>query len=122
MASEMKNYPKGQLSIGAGTLRQVNNISMSITNNAQLKHTNAASPSGSVTGHNETSGSFDSIVDEGGLERNYIDALKRGSKLNARLKIPGTTLNADIVLSAADIEAPSDDAVAFNITYIGRLN
>ena len=114
--SDIKSYPRGAVSLGNGDLIQVTNLSWSQTNNASLKHTLAQSPSGKVLGNKEVTGSFTSIIDEDGPERDYFVRVDSGEEVNMRFKLPGgITKNFVGLLNTLDGSIPLDDAVEFTV-------
>jgi hypothetical protein len=121
--SDIKSYPRGAVSLGNGDLIQVTNLSWSQTNNASLKHTLAQSPSGKVLGNREVTGSFTSIIDEDGPERDYFVRVDSGEEVNMRLKLPGgITKNFVGLLNTLDGSIPLDDAVEFTVNFMGRFS
>lgn len=120
--SELKLYPRGQLSFGPGDMAQVTSVRMSFTNSGKLKHTLKKSPSGKVLGNKEVSGSFDMEIDEDGPEREVFDRIRTGSDVNLRLKIPKVTKNIVVFLTSVDLDIPLDDAVKFTVNYLGKMS
>jgi hypothetical protein len=75
-----------------------------------------------VYGNEETTISFDAVVDENGPERDYLTMMKKKQVKQIRLKIPGETMTINGCVSDRSVEMPLDDAVKFSITFIGSLN
>lgn len=119
--SEVPVYPRGQVSLGAGDLVQVTDVSFDYTNNGQLKHTLKKSPSGKTFGNKELSGSFTVIVDEDGLERDYFARVESGEEVNMRLKIPQLTKAIVGALSGISGSIPLDDAVELTVNWFGKF-
>lgn len=119
--NELRQYPRGQLAIGNGTLQQATLARFSYTNNGKLKHTLRNSPSGFVLGTRECSGSFDLEIHEDGPEREVFDAIQNGELKNFRFKMPTITKTIEGIYVSVDVEAPLDDAVKFTVNFIGKL-
>lgn len=120
--SELKVYPRGQISFGPGDLVQAINVTFTSTSNAKLVHTLKKTPSGVVLGNREFTGKFDTVIDEDGPEREYFDRVRAGQRVTARLKLPGNvTKVSEIVLTSIDGEMPLDDSVKLTVNFIGVL-
>ena len=120
MADKTELYPRGQISMGAGDLVDVTNVSFTYTHNAKSKTTLKRPFAGVVLGAEEFTGKFDSIVPAAGLERDYFARVKSGEVVNARLKLPGLTLGTDVVLVSIDGEMPEDDACKLTVNFVGK--
>lgn len=121
MSDAFPNYPRGGIAMGNGDLVQVTNVKGKYTNGAKLKHSIKKTPSGYTLGHREVSGTFETEVPEGGMERDWWDLVRNGTVKQVRIKFPGTTKALDIVCSDLDFELPSDDAIKKTIGFIGQL-
>lgn len=118
---EYQVYPKGQISYGpGGLLRQVTNVTVMYTRNRKNVHTLASSPSGYSNGLRELSGTFSIVVPKSGFERDYFADLDNDVANQARLSIPGTNIVFLCVLSQAQITAPTDGEVQFQVDWIGK--
>jgi hypothetical protein len=115
-----KIYPRGYIAMGSGDLLQVTNVKIDHVNNAKQVHTIRQKGAGITMGVEETTVSFDSVVDEDGPERDFLKQLKKGSFKQIRIKIPGETITINGTVSALSKELPLDDAIKFSITYIGH--
>jgi predicted secreted protein len=115
-----KKYPRGFIAMGNGDLIQVPNIKVDHKNNAKQVHTIRKKGAGIVMGVEETSVSFDAVVDGNGPERNYMKMLKTGEIKQLRIKIPGETISVNGVVSDLSKELPLDAEIKFSITFIGH--
>ena len=115
-----KLYPRGFIAMENGDLIQVTNIKVDHVNNAKQVHTIRKKGAGIVFGVEETTVSFDSVVDEEGPERDYLGMLKNGELKQIRLKVPGDTISVNGAVSALSKELPLDDTIKFSITFIGN--
>jgi len=113
-------YPRGQISMGAGDLVDVTNVSFTYTHNAKSKTTLKRPFAGVVLGAEEFTGKFDSIVPAAGLERDYFARVQSGEVVSARIKLPGLTLGVDVVLVSIDGEMPEDDACKLTTNFVGK--
>lgn len=121
MAAEpQKKFPRGFIAMGNGDLIQVTNIKVDHVNNAKQVHTIRKKGAGIVMGVEETTISFDAVVDEDGPERDYLKLLKSGEIKQLRVKIPGETISVNGVVSALSKELPLDAEIKFSITFIGH--
>jgi len=120
--SEIKFFPRAQISMGAGDLVQVTSFSYSYTNNAKLKHSLKRSPSGKTLGNKEVSGKFHMEIDEDGPERDVHARIDTGEEVNLRFKLPSYTKNFVGLLSSVDVEGPLDDAVSFDVAFLGKFS
>jgi hypothetical protein len=120
--NELFEYPKGQCSFSpGGRLRQCTNVRLRIANGAKLKHSLAASPSGVVFGVRDLSGTLTVEIPKAGSERDYVDAVNKGTRKQMRVEIPGNGIVCEVVCTEADINVPLDDAVSVSVSFIGKL-
>jgi hypothetical protein len=120
--NEQLAYPRGQMSMGpGGRLLQVTDVQMQYTNSAANQHTLARTPSGTFTGNREMAGSFNVIVDEKGVERTYLDAVKSGKRRQARLEIPKSNIVLDVVIGSAAIGISTNGPVTYSCGFVGKL-
>lgn len=115
-----KVFPKGQIALGNGTLKQVTNIRHRITNNGKLIHTLARSPAGTFKGNIDTELSFDAYVDEDGYERDYFRDVVEGRIKQFRIKVPGETIAVTGINTERSVEIQTDDGVKYSVSGIGR--
>lgn len=118
---ELKKFPRGQLSFGAGDLTQVTNVDVDATNGAKVKHSLKRNPSGIVIGNKEVTVTFDSEIDEDGMERDYYLRWESGETVNLRLKVPQLTKAFVGVISNVKASGPLDDAVKVSVTAVGKF-
>lgn len=119
-AEPQKKFPRGWIAMGNGDLMQVTNVKIDHTNNAKQVHTIRRKGAGITLGVEETSVSFDAVVDEEGCERDYLKMLKQGQIKQLRAKVPGETLTITGTVSALSKELPLDSEIKYSITFIGR--
>jgi predicted secreted protein len=119
-AEPQKKFPRGWIAMGNGDLIQVTNVKIDHTNNAKQVHTIRRKGAGITLGVEETTVSFDAVVDEDGSERDYLKMLKQGQIKQLRVKVPGETLTISGTVSALSKELPLDSEIKYSITFIGR--
>lgn len=120
--SELKQYPRGQIAIAGGDLQQTTNFEYDYTNNAKLVHTlRKAAPSGFVMGNQAIAFSGSMVVDEDGPEFKLFDAVKRGTPLVMRAKMPGLTHGINGVINSAKVRFTLEDGVQIDYAGIGSL-
>jgi hypothetical protein len=120
MPEEQKIYPRGQIALGSGDLIDVTNVKHDITNNAKQVHTIRQKGAGITLGTEESTVSFDIVVSEDGLERDWYNLLKKGEISQVRLKIPGETITVNGAVKDIGTELPLDDAIKVSVTFIGH--
>jgi len=119
-AEPQKKFPRGWIAMGNGDLMQVTNVKIDHTNNAKQVHTIRRKGAGITLGVEETTVSFDAVVDEEGSERDYLKMLKQGQIKQLRVKVPGETLTITGTVSALSKELPLDSEIKYSITFVGR--
>lgn len=119
-AEPQKKFPRGFIAMGNGDLIQVTNVKIDHTNGAKQVHTIRRNGAGISLGVEETTVSFDAVVDEDGSERDYLKMLKQGQIKQIRVKVPGETLTITGTVSALSKELPLDSEIKYSITFIGR--
>lgn len=120
--TNLLRYPRGQIAV-AGDLRQATDAEFTFTNNAQLRHTlrNTDGPAGVVQGNKEVTGSINTIIDETGTERDWLDFAKTLEGKNFQFKTPLATTVIEGVVQTATVRLVLDNAVEINVQIIGAL-
>lgn len=118
--ADVKFYPKGFVAMDNGDLVQVTSVKIDTSNNAKQIHTIRRKGAGITLGVEETTVSFDAVVDEEGVERNFFRRLQSGEIRQLRIKLPGETRTVDGVVKDESLELPLDDAVKYSIVFIGK--
>lgn len=121
MADEQKIYPRGRIALESGDLIDVTNVKIDHTNNAKQVHTIRQKGAGITMGVEETTVSYDIVVSEDGLERDYINFVKRGRIKQLRMKVPGETITVNGVFQSQSYELPLDDSIKLSMTFIGHM-
>ena len=122
MSDSLQKYPRGQIGHGPGALVEVENVKLTNTNNAKLKHTLARTPSGYTTGTREASLSFKMNIGENGPERDFWNAMDAGSVEGFRLLLPGgLTYRVTGVVNKTDFDMPLDDAVSVDVEVMCKV-
>jgi hypothetical protein len=117
----MEFFPKGRVAFGNGDLNQAVNIKTNVKNGAKLQHTLRKKIAGYTLGSEEGEFSFDAICGESGFERDYLKAVKKGTNVLLRLKVPGETLIIDGVFTERPVESTIDDAIKYSCHVIGEV-
>ncbi len=120
MSQEQLLYPRGRIAMSTGDLIDVTNVKFEHTNNAKQVHTIVQKGAGIVQGNTESTVTFDMVVSEQGLERDYYGYLQNGLIKQVRLKIPGSTFTINGMVKQISAEIPLDDAIKVSITFIGK--
>lgn len=122
MADNLKKYPRGQIGHGAGQLISVENVTLDMNFNTKLKHTLARTPSGYVSGSQESTLSFKINISEDGPERDFYAMLKSQTVQGFRLLCPGgLTFRVSGVVSKNKYDLPLDDAVTADIELVCKV-
>lgn len=117
----MAKYTKGFIAEGNGNLIAVTNIKVDTTNNGKQVHTLMRPNAGNVLGVEETTVTFDSVVSEDGIEKDYFSRVKNGTEKQIRVKIPGTTMTVDGIYKDLSFDLPLDDSIKLSMTFIGHM-
>ncbi len=122
MADDQLIFPQAYLAMGNGDLVQVTNFRVGFKNGAKQMHTLRKKGAGIVLGNPETTCSFDSAIDEDGVERDHWRSAQKGEIKQLRAKLPGgKTLVVTGAYSSVDCDGPLDDAVKVSCEFIGKL-
>lgn len=116
-----KVFPRGRIALGGGDLIDVTNIKVTTTNNAKQVHTINQKGAGITLGTEETTVSYDSVVSQDGVERDYYQLVKTGKIVQLRLKVPGETITVTGAYKSRDFELPLDDSIKLSMEFIGAL-
>jgi hypothetical protein len=120
--NELKQYPRGQISLGKGDLQQCSNFEWDYTNNGKLLATLRANPSGVVTGTKAVSFTGETHIDEDGPERDYFDLVDTGKAQQARVKLPGgTTKTIQGVITRVKGRLTLEDGVQITFEGVGKF-
>ena len=120
--TEQLLYPQAFIAEGNGDLVQVTNFTVNLTDNSKQLHTLRRKGAGITQGTEETTVSFDSIIDEDGSERDYWRLVQKKLIKQLRAKLPGgKTLVINGKFKTANTDAPLDDAVKVSAEFIGKL-
>jgi len=122
-AGEQLKFPQAYLAMGNGDLIQVTNFTITLGSGAKQAHTLRRRGAGIIPGNQESQATFDSIISEDGIERNYWRDVIEGTIRQLRAKIPGgkTTLTLNGAFSQCDLDGPLDDATKVSCTFIGHM-
>jgi hypothetical protein len=113
--------PRGQVTVGNGTLQFASTARVSARNGAKLKHALRKSPSGVTLGNNEADGELTLDISEDGPERNFWKLLASGEVTEFIYEIPADDQAFEAVVSQIDVDFPNDDAVTKRVAWIGAL-
>lgn len=121
MATSQLLYPQAYLAMENGDLAQVTDFSLTISTGAKQIHTQRRKGAGISFGNEETSISFNFVIDEQGLERNYVRAAQKKQIKQLRAKLPGgQTLAINGAFSEVKVDGPLDDATKGSATFVGK--
>lgn len=120
--NEQKQYPRGQVSFGAGDLQQCYGAKFSFTNGAKVVSTLRRNPSGVTVGNKAVSVTFETRIDEDGPERDWFKKVSEASPEQARFKFPGgVTKTINCTASQLDADFTLEDGVNASVTLVGAL-
>lgn len=122
MANEQKQYPRGQVGLGAGDLQQCTDVEFTSANNAKVVGTLRKNPSGIVIGNKAVAITGNSRVDEDGPERDFFDLVDSGKPQQARFKFPGGVTKAcTVVVAEVKGSFTQEDGVLQSWTMVGYM-
>lgn len=119
--TEQRIYPRGRIALDSGDLVDVTNVKVSTTNNAKQVHTLRQPGAGVTMGNPETTITFDVAISEDGMERNYLEMVRKGTLKQIRIKVPGATINVEGVFKETGFELPLDSEIKQNLSFIGKI-
>ncbi|WP_437759484.1 hypothetical protein [Sorangium sp. So ce1389] len=120
MADKQKVYPRGSIAMGNGVLMTVTNVSVDLNNNAKQVHTLRSEADGIFFGPQETTISFNFVVNEEGLERDFIGMLQKKQVKQLRIKVPGKTITTNGAVRSVRIEFAVDNEIGGTVEFIGK--
>ncbi len=121
--SDQKIFPQAYLAMENGDLTQVQDWKLSINNKGKQVHTQRKTGSGVVKGKPETTVTFNFVIDEDGMERNYIRFVQKGTIKQIRGKLPGgTVVTVNGMYTQCELDAPLEDATKGSCTFIGHTD
>lgn len=122
MADNQVPYmPRGQVSVGSGTLQFATTASFTADNGAKLKHSLRRSPCGYTKGVNEISGKIELDISEDGPERDFWQMYKDGKPVEFIFEIPNDDRTLNCVTKTIATDFPNDDSVHQSIDFIAWL-
>ena len=117
----LRDYPTGQVQIGASDLATAASAKVSFKNNGKLVHTLRESPSGFVKGTRECDGSIETVIPATGPEYNYASKINAGAAVQFRFKVPGQPFVIEGRFTSLDLEIPLGDTIKLNLTFTGAF-
>jgi hypothetical protein len=120
MSQELPIYVRGAIAMDNGDLIQVTNVKVAQKRTNKILHTLKRQASGIVLGNEETTVTFDYVIDETGAERDYMSLVRTGKIKKLRFKVPGETFSVIGACGERTIEMPTDDAVKGSVEWMGK--
>lgn len=121
--NDQKIFPQSYLAMENGDLVQVQDFKITTSNKGKQVHTQRRTGAGVVKGKTETTITFNSVIDEDGIERNYLRFVQKGTIKQIRAKCPGgLVLTVNGMFTTCDIDGPLEDATKVSCTFIGKLD
>jgi hypothetical protein len=112
-------YPRGDVSLGGGSLVTVKDVRVTARSGRRLKHSLRRTPSGVTEGQRELDVALSVEIPETGDERDWWALFLSGTKQSIRLKLPGQTREIIAVLSEESFGMTVEDAIQHGLTFIG---
>ena len=120
--TEQLLLPQSYLAMGSGDLVQVQDFRVTLTDNSKQVHTLRRKGAGITQGVEESTVTFNSVLDEDGSERDYWRLVQKKIVKQIRAKAPGgKTLVINGKFSGVDLDGPLDDATKIACTFIGKM-
>lgn len=119
---ELKQYPRGQIAIAGGDLRQCTNFEWDYSNGGKLVFTLRENPSGIVYGNKQVNFTGETVVSEEGPERDWFDLVDTGKPVRCRVKLPGKTTKSIIgAIVGTKGKLTLEDGVQIGFNGIGKF-
>jgi hypothetical protein len=120
MGDEVKSYPRGRLSKGAGDLIQVTDVTLRRSKGRKIIGTLRDPEAGVADGEHANEISFKAVLDEEGFERDYDSDFEKGTVSQYRLKVPGKTYALTGKIDDLEITSNVGGAIEFSAKVIGK--
>lgn len=112
-------FPQAYIAEGAGDLMQVTDWSLDYSNKGKPIHTQRMPGAGASKGKPDGTVTFNFVIDEEGLERDYIARVRDGSFHEMRIKLPGgLTMNIPGMYTSIKLNGPLEDATSGSATFL----
>lgn len=121
MADEQLVYPKAFIAMDSGDLGQITDFNPKTANGAKQISTLRRPQAGITFGPGESSVSANFVIDENGLERDYVRMVEKRQIKQLRVKLPGGevwTYNG--AFQEVTINGTIDDATKGAFTFVGK--
>src|SRR6478609_11193212 len=120
---DQKGFPQSYLAMENGDLTQVQDWKLTTGNKGKQVHTQRKTGAGVVKGKVETTVTFNFVIDEDGMERNYIRFVQKGTIKQIRAKIAGgTVLTVNGMYTQCELDGPLEDATKGSCTFVGHTD
>lgn len=120
---DQKVFPQSYLALENGDLVQVTDFKIATNNKGKQVHTQRKTGAGVVRGKAETTITFNFVIDEDGMERNYVRFVQKGTIKQLRAKCPGgQVFVCNGMFTMCDIDGPLEDATKGSCTFVGKLD
>lgn len=120
MADKQKIYSRGFIAMGNGDLLTVTNVKFDLKNNAKQVHTLRREGDGIFFGPQETTVSFDFVINEEGPERDWFALVQKKQIKQLRLKIPGKTITVNGAFGSVSVEFATDNEIKGSAEFMGK--
>lgn len=122
MSDDFYDYPNARISMGAGDLIDVTEVSLRIQDGETVVSTMRQNPAGSHSGKKSAEVSFKSAVSEAGFERDFKGKHRKRERVQLRIKVPGTNWSVTGRFTNPEISSNVDGMIEFSISLIGKLS
>ena len=122
MATEFEDYPKGQIAVEGGELKDAYDINVTFEDGETTVHTfqDGGMAKGSTGGKRACTITFKSAISNTGFERDYMGRYKKRKVTNVRVKVPGKTFSVTGRYMTPSFTANTDNFIDFSIALKGK--
>jgi hypothetical protein len=117
---DFADYPKGQISMGAGDLIDITDITLNFEDGEKPVATLRQNPAGSTFGTRSVKLQANAAISHAGFERDYFTKYDKRENIEFRVKVPGMTLSIIGRLTTPSLSSNVDDVIKFGFSVIGR--
>jgi len=118
--AEVLTFPRARLSKGSGDLMQVTDVTLRRSMGRKLVGTLRNPEAGVSDGEHSNELTFKAVIDENGFERDWDSDFQKGTVVQFRLKLPGSTYALSGKIDDLEITSNQGGAIEFSCKVIGK--
>jgi hypothetical protein len=117
---DFADYPKAQISMGAGDLIDITDVTLNFEDGEKAVATLRQNPAGSTFGMKSVKLQANAAISHAGFERDWFTKYDKRENIEFRLKVPGMTFVIIGRLTTPSLGSNVDDVIKFGFSVIGR--